>query len=202
LKKNIEDYIFLKENFLEEDFCDHSVDILSKAPWQTPWLVKPIEPQEQQVSSDTPLESELLDFNNLSYKFLQRDIKKIEDEIMRNIPDVLMEYLLNLKFDWLQEWTGYSGTKFNRYSLGQGMMKHWDNASHSFPELTGIAGLSTIGFLNDDYEGSDLIICEDIKIDTKKGNLVIFPSSFMYPHQVTLLTKGTRYSYVNWVYLK
>jgi len=203
VNKNIEDYIFLKENFLGEDFCDYSIDILSKASWIKPWLRYPIKPEEQQADiplSDIPKESELLDFNNLNNMFLQREIKSITSEMMQSIPEVLMEYCSSFKFNWLGGWTGYSEIKFNRYSLGQGMMAHWDNVSHSFPETTGVSFLTIIGFLNNDYEGGDLILCEDKKIDAKKGNVLIFPSSFIYPHQVTPLTKGFRYSYVCWVY--
>ena len=38
------------------------------------------------------------------------------------------------------------------------------------------------------------------KIDTKKGDLLIFPSNFLYPHKITPITKGVRYSYVSWVW--
>ena len=196
MNKNIEDYIFLKDNFLKDDFCDHTIDILSKASWK----LKSLEVAGVSLE-DLPKESELLDFNTLSNKILQSEIDNIEVEISQKIPDVLMEYLSYLKFDWFRGWTGYSGIKFNRYSLGQGMMKHWDNVNSVLEgEVTGVPFLSLIGFLNNDYEGADLIICEDKKIDANKGNLLIFPSSFMYPHKVTPLIKGTRYSFVSWVY--
>ena len=196
MNKNIEDYIFLKENFLEDDFCDHTIDVLGKVSWK----LKSLEVAGVALE-DLPKESELLDFNMLSNKILQPEIDKIEAEMMKKIPDVLVEYLSYLNFDWLRGWTGYSGIKFNRYSLGQGMMKHWDNVNSVLEgEVTGVPFLSLIGFLNNDYEGADLILYEDKKIDAKKGNLLLFPSSFMYPHQVTPLTKGTRYSFVSWVY--
>ena len=38
------------------------------------------------------------------------------------------------------------------------------------------------------------------KIDTKKGDLLIFPSNFLYPHEVEPVTKGVRYSYVSWIW--
>ena len=38
------------------------------------------------------------------------------------------------------------------------------------------------------------------KIDTRKGDLIIFPSNFLYPHKITPVTKGVRYSYVSWVW--
>ena len=40
----------------------------------------------------------------------------------------------------------------------------------------------------------------DTVIDIPPGAVLIFPSNFMYPHKVEPVTKGTRYSYVSWVY--
>ena len=38
------------------------------------------------------------------------------------------------------------------------------------------------------------------KIDLKQGSVLIFPSNFMYPHEVESITKGSRYSFVSWVW--
>ena len=54
--------------------------------------------------------------------------------------------------------------------------------------------------LNDDYEGGDFIMWETEKIELPQGSIMIFPSNFMYPHKVTPVTEGTRYSYVSWTY--
>ena len=40
----------------------------------------------------------------------------------------------------------------------------------------------------------------DEKIDLSKGDIIIFPSNFMYPHKVEPVTKGTRYSYISWIW--
>jgi predicted 2-oxoglutarate/Fe(II)-dependent dioxygenase YbiX len=67
-------------------------------------------------------------------------------------------------------------------------------------ERKGIPILSCLGLLNDDYEGGEFIMFDDMKIDFKKGDLLIFPSNFLYPHKVQPVTKGTRYSYISWVW--
>jgi len=38
------------------------------------------------------------------------------------------------------------------------------------------------------------------KIKLLKGDLLIFPSIFLYPHKVEPVKKGTRYSFISWVY--
>ena len=38
------------------------------------------------------------------------------------------------------------------------------------------------------------------EIRLKTGDILMFPSNFMYPHEVTECTKGTRYSFVSWAF--
>lgn len=62
--------------------------------------------------------------------------------------------------------------------------------------------LSIIILLNNDYEGGNLVFDlhgHEYKIDTKPGRLIMWPSNFLYPHKVTEVTKGTRYSIVSWL---
>jgi|TARA_R100001460_G_scaffold54399_1_gene93561 hypothetical protein len=62
---------------------------------------------------------------------------------------------------------------------------------------------SCIYFVNDDYEGGDLIFKypgsgEEKVIPKKKNTLIVWPSTFLYPHTVTPVTKGERFSVVSW----
>ena len=80
---------------------------------------------------------------------------------------------------------------------------HWhaDRVQQMFDgERKGIPTLSVVGLLNDDFEGGEFIMFEDEKISLKQGDILIFPSTFMYPHKVTQITKGVRYSFVSWVW--
>ena len=63
--------------------------------------------------------------------------------------------------------------------------------------------ISLIYFLNDDYEGGDLIfkLCntnQTTKIEKIKNRLIVWPSNFMFPHKVSPVTNGERYSVVAW----
>ena len=86
-----------------------------------------------------------------------------------------------------------------KYNEGDFYVAHTD--SHfSVPRA-----LSVIMFLNDDYEGGEVIFhCPKsmnpmITVKPKAGKLIIFPSNFLYPHSVTKVTKGVRYSIVSWM---
>tara|TARA_R110000796_G_scaffold232615_1_gene351022 strand:+ start:2515 stop:3099 length:585 start_codon:yes stop_codon:yes gene_type:complete len=63
--------------------------------------------------------------------------------------------------------------------------------------------LSLIFLLNDEYEGGDLVFQnptnkKEYKIDKKSNRIIIWPSTFLYPHGVSPVIKGTRYSVVSW----
>ena len=84
-----------------------------------------------------------------------------------------------------------------KYNVGGYYKFHVDNAL-SIPRT-----YSCILFLNDDYEGGDLVFKfpgedNEYKIKTKKNSVVVWPSNFLYPHSVKPVTKGERYSVVSW----
>ena len=84
-----------------------------------------------------------------------------------------------------------------KYEKGGHYIFHVD--SHSIiPRI-----FSCIFLVNEDYEGGDLLFkypnSEIItKIEKKENRMVVWPSNFLYPHSVTKVEKGTRYSVVAW----
>jgi hypothetical protein len=63
--------------------------------------------------------------------------------------------------------------------------------------------LSTLLFLNDDFEGGYFTFPDfRIKIKPEPGLLVCFPSNQMYLHGVDPVISGERYSIVNWMTVK
>ena len=57
--------------------------------------------------------------------------------------------------------------------------------------------------MNDDFEGGDLIFPDlHIHIKPKPGLLVTFPSTHLYRHGVTPISKGKRYAIITWMTIK
>jgi len=60
--------------------------------------------------------------------------------------------------------------------------------------------ISLTYYLNDDYEGGDVEFNRHgLRFKAKKNDLLIFPSNFMYNHQVYPVTDGLRYVVVQWM---
>ena len=93
-----------------------------------------------------------------------------------------------------------SRIRFNRYKVGTKIRPHYDHIRSLFDgKLKGVPILSFVGLLNDNYEGGEFI-CSGKKIKLTRGDILLFPSNFMYPHEVKKITKGMRFSFVCWAY--
>ena len=95
--------------------------------------------------------------------------------------------------------TFFSTVRFNRYQKGQTMRMHCDHIKTLFEgEVKGIPILSIIINFNDDYKGGDLIFWDDYKVNLGEGDVVVFPSLFLFPHRIEEVTENIRYSGVAW----
>ena len=80
------------------------------------------------------------------------------------------------------------------------MVDHCDHTHTLFKDNVGIPILSLVCLLNNDFEGGEFIMFEDTDMNLNQGDLIIFPSIFLFPHRVNNLKKNTRYSFLSWVY--
>lgn len=86
-----------------------------------------------------------------------------------------------------------SGYDLLMYSEGRGYSQHVD----SFTQIP--RALSCSLLLNTDFEGAEFCFFDGkYVLKPTLGSALFFPSNFQYPHQVNLVTKGTRYSIVTW----
>ena len=87
-----------------------------------------------------------------------------------------------------------------KYEEGGFYLPHSD--SHAIYPRT----ISITYFLNNDYEGGELVFhspdqeCKEIlRIKPAPGRTVFWPSNFLYPHSISKVTKGRRYVLVSWL---
>ena len=88
--------------------------------------------------------------------------------------------------------------RLNRYDVGGYMSLHTDNIHHSHGQQYGYPQASVLLFLNDDFKGGQFVV-SNIHLNISKGDALIFPSNFMFPHEVKKVTKGTRWSIIAWL---
>ena len=133
-----------------------------------------------------------------------------ELDVLEPTPDLedILNPLISLSVKYYNDFIGsekvsqvtcFSPIRFNRYQKGQTMRIHCDHIKTLFEgEVKGIPVLSIIINFNDDYKGGDLIFWDDYKIDLGEGDVVVFPSLFLFPHRIEEVTENIRYSGVAW----
>ena len=88
----------------------------------------------------------------------------------------------------LNYWESFN---FVKYGEDQHFQVHSDHG-YSY-----ICVLSSVGYINDNYEGGELFFDKlNLKIKPKAGDLYLFPSSYIYSHAAMPVTKGVKYSIV------
>ena len=96
--------------------------------------------------------------------------------------------------------TAYTAFRMNHYAEGGFMRNHVDNIYRSHGQQYGYPHLTSLLFLNDNYKGGDFMMLDDsYKPEIKKGSVIVFPSNFMYDHEVKKVTEGNRYTIMTWI---
>ena len=185
---NLEDFIHVETNVISHNFCKQIIEEYNDPNDWKPGTINDYEVNEYRkcevvyLSQDETLE------RNLSTR------KKIDEKLFNIITDNLQKYLKkynSLGYIQITEDTGYM---LLRYKTGDYVKKHVDTSSDQHRTL------SCSLILNDDYEGGEISFFDgEIKLNLMKGDLLIFPSSFTYPHQVLPILSGIRYSIITWI---
>lgn len=184
----LKDYVCRYSGFFDEQFCKDIVASIESVNWNLHTF----------YNSQTG-KTESFD-HELSVSHEQVPLKTRLDQ---TIWSVLQQYVtkdMAHMSDWFSGWTGYSLSRFNRYNESTQMKLHCDHIHSLFDgERKGAPILTVLGALNNEYEGGEFILCGE-KVEIKAGEVLVFPSNFLYPHEVKPVKSGTRYSFVSWAW--
>ena len=180
----LKNFIHIERGLIPKDTCRFVIDSIKNKSWSSHlW------------STDGT--------DNFSYPTKELDV-------LEPTPDLedILNPLISLSVKYYNDFIGsekvsqvtcFSPVRFNRYQKGQTMRIHCDHIKTLFEgEVKGIPVLSIIINFNDDYKGGDLIFWDDYKVDLGEGDVVVFPSLFLFPHRIEEVTENIRYSGVAW----
>lgn len=184
-KKNIEDYIVVFDNILSNELCDAILhEYSSENEWQPTYVGNgTIERKIRNTDSIALSLPSIIQKNPLIRKTL-------DDEIFKCAGSAIKQYNNIFPNAMIEQDSGY---ELLRYKEEQFYVQHTD----SFMKQPRAVSCSFA--LNDDYEGGEFAFWDrEKKVSLKKGSAILFPSNFMYPHEIMPVTNGTRYSIITW----
>jgi hypothetical protein len=115
------------------------------------------------------------------------DLHKIYEEVKTKIKNCVTEYCgpYNITMNYMES------INFVKYQKNQHFYFH---ADHGFSY---VCTVSSIAYLNDDYEGGELSFYTlDLKHKPVCGDVIVFPSAYIYAHAALPVISGTKYSAV------
>tara|TARA_B000000477_G_scaffold124305_1_gene131543 strand:- start:3818 stop:4462 length:645 start_codon:yes stop_codon:yes gene_type:complete len=211
---NIEHYIH-KAKWISDDLCD---EVRTQLDTENTWKPFPrdvVNAYEQKRPNDGIVGSTLSidweDFMNnpdvpkqaTNYSLCHLEDKEAMKKLRRSIQDGLDNYVHEYLKDipWYDYYRDFTDPKFMKYGEGHDMQEHCDHVRYVFDgKRKGIPTVSIVGSLTGDSEGGYVRFWGNKDYYVGKGECMYFPSNFLYPHKVTEVTKGLRYSFVSWVW--
>ena len=190
-RTQLKDLIHVEKGIIPANLCDHIIQDIETREWRPhTWY----NAQSGSYGSEETMEL---------------DVQGITPELQQLLTPIMIQAgaAYNQKYAYQrcerthQIMNKFSTIRFNRYGSGQIMRQHHDHIHSLFDgNEKGIPVLSFILNLNDNYEGADLFFWENHVVPLGKGDIIMFPSLFLFPHGVTEAKSGKRYSAVSWAW--
>lgn len=174
--KNLQDFILIVKNAISIDDCKYII----------------YEHEKLNLWEKAKIQNNVIDEDIRNTLKVNINIESKSDQIIFNaVKFCIKDYCNNFKNLILSKDLGYELLK---YTEGGFYTEHVDSCINT-PRT-----LSCSIILNDDYEGGNFEFFEsEYKIKLSAGDAILFPSNFMFPHQITKITKGQRYAIITWI---
>lgn len=181
----LEDYIYIVKNALSLSLCD---EILNEFKNNDEW--------EEATVGLGQIKKDIRNCKILSMSFPQviqknNEVRyKLDNSVFNSASKCIQEYNKKFLYCKIEEDSGYQLLK---YSEGGFYGQHTD--SYKLHPRS----VSCSFILNDDFDGGEFAFFDrELKYKLSKGDAIMFPSNFMYPHEIMPVTKGIRYSIITW----
>ena len=181
--QQVTDYIYYYPNALDSKICNN---IINHYDTNAKWKQSSFSTHNKNTGTSKVVMDEYWIPEEGSYdQDLQKAFSKIGDDYANTMD--------HLRFG------AYTMFRLNRYSGGGFMKQHIDSIHHSHGQQYGYPHCTSLIFLNDNYDGGEFVLCGNKSIEKKQGSGIVFPSNFMYPHEVKEVSNGTRFSVMTWI---
>jgi Rps23 Pro-64 3,4-dihydroxylase Tpa1-like proline 4-hydroxylase len=183
---SLDDYIVVLEGVVTPQLCDA---ILKEYANCDDWL-------DTVIGNEGAVDKTIRNCSTIGISFSNviannQHVRATLDKYMHvSVGEIIRKYRQKFPECSIEQDSGYD---LLRYKEGEFYSQHTD----SFKARPRAVSCSVA--LNDDYEGGEWAFFNREKvIKVPKGAAVLFPSNFMYPHEIMPVTKGIRYSIVTW----
>jgi len=195
--ETIDPYISIYEEALPADLCDKIIKLYAKN--------KHLHFEGRTLSG---LTSDLKKTTDMSItRGEDLELNTIDGILKNNLGHHMEKYVMNILGTcdnrYLTEGEMHdTGYQLQKYNKNEGLYNtHTDDSSQILSNEIHSRVVTFIWYLNDVTEGGETVFINKCKIKPKKGNLLIFPSLWTYPHCGMVPESNDKYIVTGWMYM-
>ena len=185
--KSIGDFVWHGKEVVDPDLCDKILEEYAHSEyWEATLTGSGHDPDARRCEQINISQEEIISENVDVRKQLDDKMFEVVQDLIGRYQEEHPEFELEIQED--------SGYELLKYEVGDFYVQHTD----SFKEQP--RALTVIVSMNNAYEGGEVALFNRemvYKLDV--GDVILFPSNFMYPHEIMPVTEGTRFSMITWV---
>ena len=186
----LSDYIVVIRGIISKEMCQQVIDLYrdnEKWDWAltTGGLNLDARKVKQVRISDPAVRQQGSQYDKMDAEIF-KVMSKAKDTYIRTLTEKRgIEHVPNISSD--------EGYQILHYSEGYYFKEHCDNSGGMSRILTCTLNIS------DDHDGGLFrFLRGEFDVRLNAGDAVLFPSNFMFPHEVTEITRGERHAIVTW----
>lgn len=183
---NLKDYIVVIKNAVPSELCDAVINEYADSnEWSKASITK------DRIVDDTSRNCSSIGISYEDVISRNYDTRlNLDQQLYQVVTNCIKQYISKFPNCNIESDTGYD---LLQYKEGGFYTQHVDSFTQQFRSV------SCSLLLNDDFEGGEFAFFDgEIVYKLNKGDVLMFPSNFMYPHEVKKVTSGTRYSIITW----
>lgn len=168
--------IKIYESIISDEICDEIIDLYKSGLFK-------------EDNQENKLDAVIYSSKTIQDIRWDKILEILKKETNNKIKDYLNFFPLNNI-----EMYKFSHAGISCLSNNKAIPYHYDIEVTYFEKKLKVCHFAVLVYLNDDFEGGELVFpLQNSTIKPKKGTVVIFPTSYLYPHAVLPVFEGERY---------
>jgi Rps23 Pro-64 3,4-dihydroxylase Tpa1-like proline 4-hydroxylase len=150
------------------------------------------------VGSESKKDSSIRDTQSLSISYEVKDDQGLIAYFQQSVRELFFNSFDHLEKEYMSSFgincPDHDQYQILKYGVGQKFVNHIDDGPIHHRRV------STVYYVNDNYEGGEILFPRfGLSYKPKANELLVFPSTYVYNHSVRPVLSGTRYAVVSWM---
>jgi hypothetical protein len=186
----LSDYIVVIRGIISREMCQQIIDLYKdNEKWEWAFTTNGINLDQRKVKQMW-ISHDSISGQGKNFKDMDGEIFKVMSKAKDTYTKTLTE---KRGIKHVPSISSDEGYQILHYSEGYYFKEHCDNSSGMSRVLTCTLNIS------DDHDGGMFrFLRGEFDVRLNAGDAVLFPSNFMFPHEVTEITRGERHAIVTW----